>query len=114
MSRNTTEVIQDHLQKRLVGEVEADIAENFSTDIIILSSFGTFRGHEGVKQCSKKLERDIGNVSFNYNHTQIEEEYAFLEWTASKGKELVCDGADSFVVENGKIVMQTVHYSPPH
>jgi len=110
--RTTTEVIQDHLMKRLEGKVEEDIAENFSKDVILLSSFGTFRGHEGIKKSAEKLDRDMHGATFTYNHTQIEDDYALLEWSATLQDKSVTDGADSFVVKDGKIILQTVHYSP--
>lgn len=97
--------------KRLSNEVDKDIAENFSKEVIILSSFGVFRGHTGVKMCSEKLSRDIEGAVFAYNHTQIEGDYAFLEWTATLPSKEVRDGADSFVTQNGKIIMQTIHYT---
>jgi hypothetical protein len=112
MARTTTEVIQDHLMKRLNGDLEEDIAENFAEDVIILSSFGTFHGHQGVEDSAKVLMRRLGKGTYAYNHTQIEGAYAFLEWTGEAGTQVVCDGADSFIVRDGKIVMQTIHYTP--
>jgi len=110
MHRTTTEVIEDHLVKRLKGQVEEDLADNFSKDIIILSSFGVFEGHDGVRKSADKLKRDIGDAQFAYNHTQIEGRYALLEWSAHKEEKKIVEGADSFVVEDGKIIMQTIHY----
>ena len=36
---------------------------------------------------------------------------AFLEWTVDQGPYRIRDGADSYLVENGKIRMQTIHYT---
>lgn len=36
---------------------------------------------------------------------------AFIEWSDRDGARQVCDGADSFVVEQGLIVAQTIHYT---
>lgn len=112
MNRTSTEVIQDHLAKRLVGDIEGDISTNFSEDVIILSSYGTFRGHEGVRDSAAKLKKAMGNAIFAYNHTMIEGDFAFLEWSGESQQKKVSDGADSFVVKNGKIILQTIHYSP--
>jgi hypothetical protein len=35
-----------------------------------------------------------------------------LRWSARTDEEPVPDGADTFVVRAGKIVAQTIHYSP--
>jgi hypothetical protein len=111
MNRTSTQVIEDHLTKRLKGDTEGDIRDNFSPDIVILSSFGVYRGHDGVRQSASKLDEMLKDATFHYNHTLIEKDYAFLEWTASAKEKNICDGVDSFVVHNSKIVMQTIHYS---
>jgi hypothetical protein len=111
MARTATEVIEDHLNKRLQGNVEEDIKANFAEDIVILSSYGTFRGHDGVRESADKLKKMLGKAEFAYNTTIIEGDYGFLEWSGRSGEAIVCDGADSFVVKGGLIVMQTIHYS---
>lgn len=111
MARTTTEVLQNHLAKRLKGQVEEDIKENYSDDIIILSSFGVFRGPSGVRESAGKLASSLGEAVFHYKHIVVERDYGFLEWTGESDDREVCDGADSFVIENGKIVLQTVHYT---
>ncbi|HSH56167.1 MAG TPA: nuclear transport factor 2 family protein [Candidatus Limnocylindrales bacterium] len=91
MARTATEVIQDHLMKRLSGDIEGDIKENYSTDVIILSSFGVFRGHAGVRESAAKLAAEVGDATFQYNHTIIETSCAFLEWTGESDKKIVRD-----------------------
>lgn len=111
MARTTTEVIQDHLMKRLAGDIKADVDANYSPDVILLSSFGTFRGKKGIMTSAEKLDRDMKDAEFIYNRTQIEGSHALLEWSANKASKKVCDGVDSFMVQDGKIVFQSVHYS---
>lgn len=36
---------------------------------------------------------------------------AFLEWTVEAGPVRVPDGADSYLIEHGKIQAQTIHYA---
>jgi len=109
--RTTTEVFEDHLAKRLAGDVEGDIKKNYSKDVIFLTGTGDYTGHDGVRASAAELEKYVGSIPFEYNHTLIKEKYAFLEWTAKGKDKAVYDGADSFVIENGKIVLQTIHYS---
>ncbi|WP_437583870.1 nuclear transport factor 2 family protein [Paramicrobacterium sp. CJ85] len=111
MTRTPTEVIHDHLIKRLEGELEADIAHNFDESILILSGFGTFRGHDGIRQSAALLAEAVKTGDFAYNRTVVEREYGFLEWTATGEDEIVRDGADSFHVVDGLIVAQTIHYT---
>lgn len=109
--RTTTEVFEDHLAKRLAGNLEGDIKENYAEDVILLTGTGAFEGHDGVRKSASELEEYVGDIPFEYNHTLIKDNYAFLEWTAKDGNKAVFDGADGFVIENGKIVLQTIHYS---
>ena len=109
--RTTTEVLHDHLSKRLEGDVDADIADNYAENVTVLSGSGEFRGHEGVRMAADELARLVGAGTFTYTQTLVSGDYAFLEWTAD-GESQVKDGADSFVVEKGRIVMQSIHYSP--
>ncbi|HEX6416423.1 MAG TPA: nuclear transport factor 2 family protein [Candidatus Saccharimonadales bacterium] len=111
MVRTTTEVFEDHLHKRLKGEVKEDISTNFSPDVVVLTGTGAFYGHEGVQESAKQLAANLGAATFEYRHTLIEGEYAFLEWTAHAEGKKVCDGADSFVIRDGKIIFQSIHYS---
>lgn len=109
--RTTTEAIHDHLVKRLADATDADIEENYSEDVILLTGSGEFRGHRGVPMAADELANLVGSGTFTYTQTLVSGDYAFLEWTAD-GENEVCDGADSFAVKDGRIVMQTIHYSP--
>lgn len=109
--RTTTEIFEDHLAKRLAGDIEGDIRDNYSQDVIFLTGTGAFSGHDGVRKSASELQLYLGNVPYEYNHTLIKDNYAFLEWTAIGKEKTVLDGADSFVMENDKIILQTIHYS---
>lgn len=108
--RTTTEVIHDHLSKRLGGDLEGDL-QNYDPRIVQLTGSGVYRGHEGVRACAAELDRLIGSGTFEYTQTVIEGDYAFLEWTADNEGSRVRDGADSFVVRDGMILMQSIHYT---
>lgn len=109
--RSVTEVIYDHLSKRLTGDLEGDIETNFAEDVLLLSGFGTFRGHGGIVQSSALLEEAMAGGAFTYSRAVIEGEYGFLEWTGDNSSTVVTNGADSFHVVDGKIVFQSVHYT---
>lgn len=110
--RTTTEVIHDHLMMRLSGEVAADIRENYAESVAVLTRSGEYRGLAGIEAAAEELSRLVGDATFTFDQTVISGEYAFLEWSAVDGHRKVSDGADSFVVHDGRIVMQTIHYTP--
>lgn len=57
------------------------------------------------------LQREIPDAAYHHINRLAEDRFALLEFTAGCGAVAVHDGADSFVVENGKVVAQTIHYT---
>ncbi len=57
------------------------------------------------------LEAQLPGASFTYTTVVTHGELGFLEWTADGPAARVRDGADSFLVRDGRIVMQTIHYT---
>jgi hypothetical protein len=109
--RSAAEVFEDHL--RLAGEhrFEEDIERNVSPDIVILERRGIFRGRGGARELARLLEQELPQAPYVYTNRLLEGRVAFLEWTADARHASVRDGADSFVIENGWIVAQTIHYT---
>jgi hypothetical protein len=118
-NRTAQEVLDDHLNlAENWGEVgferglEEDLHRNTSEDIVILINRGTFRGHEGVRQLAHMLGEELPEQrSFEYTYRAVEGRMAFLEWAYEDEDVRVRDGADSYLIENGKNVAQTIHYT---
>lgn len=109
--RTTKEVLKDHLQLSKSGTVEEDLKRNYSEDVVMLTSFGTYKGYEGMRELASILREELPDASFEYKNFLVEEEVGFLEWSASSKDTKVEDGADSYVVRDGLIVAQTIHYT---
>ena len=119
-SRTAQEVLDDHLNvtEHFGAEedwrriVEEDIRRNISGDIVILINRGTFRGHEGVRRLAQMLGEELPeHRSFEYTYRAVEGRMAFLEWAYEDDNVRVRDGADSYLIEDGEIVAQTIHYT---
>ena len=128
-SRTAQEVLDDHLnlaedweaedggaepitEEAIEQAVEEDMRRNVSEDIVILINRGTFHGHEGVRQLAHMLREELPEHRyFEYTYRAVEGRMAFLEWTYEDEDVRVRDGADSYLIENGKIVAQTIHYT---
>jgi SnoaL-like domain len=118
-SRTTREVLDDHLDiaNRWAGGsfeelLEEDLRRNVSEDIVVLINRGVFHGHDGVKQLARALGEELPeHRSFEYTHVSAEGRMALLEWTYEDSGVQVRDGVDSYLIEDGKIVAQTIHYS---
>ena len=119
-NRSAKEVLDDHLNlaKKWGAEedieriVEEDIRRNVSEDIVILINRGTFCGHEGVRQLAAMLGEELPeHRPFEYTYRAVEGRMGFLEWTYEDANVRVRDGVDSYLIEDGKIVAQTIHYT---
>jgi SnoaL-like protein len=118
--RSAQEVLDDHLNiaqdwgedEDMERLVEEDMRRNVAEDIVILTNRGTFHGHEGVMQLAVMLAEELPeHESFQYTYTSVEGRMAFLEWAYEDATTRVRDGADSYLIEDGKIVAQTIHYT---
>ncbi|SEK80467.1 SnoaL-like domain-containing protein [Blastococcus sp. DSM 46786] len=111
VGRSTREVFEDHLRLAAAGDLESDLARNVAEDVVVLCGRGTFRGHEGVRELARQLMDEVPEGRWNYVTRLVEGRLAYLEWTVDDGPVRVRDGADSFLVEGGKIRAQTIHYT---
>lgn len=109
--RSTMEVFEDHLALAQAGDVETDLARNFASDCVLLTSFGVFRGHNGCRQAAALLDEQIGKTEYVYRNKLWHGEVAFLEWSACTAIGWVDDGADSYWVRDGRIRVMTIHYT---
>jgi hypothetical protein len=110
--RGAAEVLWNHLELAKEGSVDDDLAENFAPDVIVLTRWGSFHGHTGMKQLADRLAKELPDMEFDYDEVLVERDFGFLAWraTASNGNR-VDDGADSYVIRNGRIVAQSIHYT---
>ena len=118
--RSAREVLDDHLNianrwgpdDDLERIVQDDLDRNVAEDCVVLMSRGTFHGHQGVMQLAQMLGEELPeHRGFQYTYTAVEGRMAFLEWAYDDARVKVTDGADSYLIEDGKIVAQTIHYT---
>ncbi len=119
-SRSAQEVLDDHLNiAQKWGEeddierlVEEDMRRNVSEEIVVLINRGVFRGHDGVMQLAQMLGEELPeHNAFEYTFKAVEGKIAMLEWAYDDATVSVKDGVDSYLIEDGKIVAQTIHYT---
>lgn len=117
--RTAREVLDDHLTiaNQWVGApfeqiLEEDLRRNVAEDIVVLINRGVFHGHEGVRQLAHALAEELpAHAAFTYTYVAAEGRIGLLEWTYEDHDVRVTDGVDSYLIEDGKIVGQTIHYT---
>lgn len=110
--RTTSDVFDDHLRLRNEGDLETDLTRNYSPDVVLLTGIGVFRGHDGVRASADILRGYARGTHYDYRVRLVEGEIAYLEWRADSAHARIDDGADSFLIRDGRIQIQTIHYTP--
>lgn len=106
----TEEVFEDHLRLRLEGKLEEDLRRNYAEDVLLLTINSNERGHDAIRMSAARLDKQLPNAQFNIAAKQVNGPYALLIWSATSARLDAIEGADSFVIVNGKIVFQSIHY----
>lgn len=111
-ARTAREVLEDHLRLAAVpGGFEADLARNVAEDVVVLTGRGVFHGIGGVRELARQLMAEIPSGRWTYVTCHVEGRMGFLEWTVDEGPYRIRDGADSYLIEGGRIRAQTIHYT---
>lgn len=108
--RSAEQVLDDHLRQGQSGSIDDDLARSYAEDVVVLSSRGVFRGHDGVRQMQQSLDHEAPGAKFTYHRRLVEGDVGFLEWSGESDHAVIRDGADSYVIREGKIVAQTIHH----
>ncbi len=108
--RFAADVLQDHLRLREAGELEEDLRRNYATDVVLLSARGALHGHEGVRTSAAFLYEAAAGHEYCYHMTVVDDRMAMLEWSAVGHEMRIVDGVDSYLIEDGVIKAQTIHY----
>lgn len=111
MTRSTLQIFNDHLARADRGDIHGDIAANFAPDCVLLTTYGRFEGHDGVRKAATLLAGQVPQAKYQYVGRAVHGEIAFLEWTATGRGAAVRDGADTFLIRDDRIQTMTIHYT---
>ncbi|MFI7643339.1 nuclear transport factor 2 family protein [Nonomuraea sp. NPDC049400] len=109
--RSAYDVIADHLWLRQQKALEEDLRRNYHPQVVLLSAEGVSYGHDGVRALTHVLRSYVPEADYRYHQIVVEGPYAMVEWTARGSQTEIHNGADSYVISNGRIIAQTIHYS---
>lgn len=124
-NRTAREVLDEHLKLSNEWKDEAEmwrnlsenLRRNFSENCLVLTNRGVFRGHAGIRELVEMESAEMIGAemarggSFRYINKVVEGRMGFLEWAYEDANVRIRDGADSYLIEDGKIVAQTIHYT---
>lgn len=90
---------------------EEDFLRCYREDSFLIMPSGVRRGLENIRACYRQLNNDLPNARYTYKVRLIEQDVGFVEWSADSDTHSVADGADSYVIRDGYIRAQTIHYT---
>lgn len=109
--RTAEEVLNSHLALKQSHDLERDLQSNLAADCVLLTGYGVFHGHDGVRRAAAMLYEQLGEAHFDYRTVLVHGEMGFLEWGTDAARAVVRDGADSYLIRCGKIQVMTIHYT---
>jgi uncharacterized protein (TIGR02246 family) len=108
--RTAQEVFQRHARATIAGDLE-DIISDYAEDALFITQSGLLRGKDGVREGFTKLFGELPDPHFDVHTRILEGDVLFLEWTATATGPRGENRVETFLVRDGEIVLQTVHYT---
>jgi SnoaL-like domain len=108
--RATIQVLEDHLERRERGDIEGDLEHNYAEDVVLICEHGVLHGRDAVRNSAKALADQLPGARFRFPFKAVDGEHALLHWSAQSARARVDFGVDTFVIRDGRIVIQTVSY----
>jgi len=104
---STREVLDRHL--RSFGERDLkSILSDYATDAVFFAPEGPLKGDE-TEAFFHTLLAEFGKpgAAFSLKHQSVEGKYGYILWTAETADNVYGLGTDTFIVQDGKIVVQS-------
>jgi len=105
-TKETNSVLDNHLNSGLNGDLEG-VLNDFSEDSVLFLPQGPVRGIAGLREFYKALLTKPPSgypKAFKLLRRDVDGEVAYIVWKAEPG---VLLATDTFLVRNGKIMVQT-------
>jgi SnoaL-like domain len=105
---STNDVIERHLRSfgehNLIG-----ILSDYAPGAVLFTPDGPIKGVDTIKVFFQALLAEFGKpgATFSLKHQSVEGDYGYILWTAETADNVYELGTDTFVVRDGRIVLQS-------
>ena len=105
---STQRVVENHIQRFREGDLDG-VLEDFSPEAVVFTPSGTLNGKSEIKTLFQNLLEEFGKAgaSETVRTAIFEGDYAYLIWSGETVDNNYEFATDTFVVRNGRIVMQS-------
>jgi len=105
---STKDVINHHL--KAFGDRDLNgVLSDYAPGVVFFTPNGPLRGPDAIKPLFEALIAEFAKpgASFNMKQQFVENEHAYILWTAETADNVYELGTDTFLVRDGKIVAQS-------
>ena len=105
---STKDVLDHHLNSFGEGDLQG-ILSDYAPGAVLFTPNGPLRGADAMRPLFQALIAEFGKPGtvFTMKQQNVEGDYAYILWTAETADNVYEVGTDTFVVRNGKIVVQS-------
>ncbi len=105
---STKDVVDHHLKSFGEGDLKG-ILSDYAPGAILFTPEGPLRGIDAIRSLFRAMLAEFGKpgAAFSLKQQFVEGDYAYILWTAETADNVYELGTDTFVVQEGKIVIQS-------
>jgi hypothetical protein len=105
---STKEVLDHHLECFGKGDLQG-ILSDYAPGAVLFTPTGPLKGEVAIRPLFQTMIAEFGKpgAAFNLKQQFIEGDNAYILWTAETAENVYELATDTFVVQNGKIVVQS-------
>lgn len=103
MSTETTRAVLDHHMKAMDEADVEGVLSDYADDCVFISGANILRGREAVRGIFSRVPAGMAS-QMEMQHYVADGDIAYIVWTMPNGAK----GTDTFVMRDGKILVQTV------
>jgi ketosteroid isomerase-like protein len=105
---STKDVVNHHLKSFGEGDLNG-ILSDYAPGAVLFTPEGPLRGIDAIRSLFQAMLAEFGKpgAAFSLKQQFVEGDYAYILWTAETADNVYELGTDTFVVREGKIVIQS-------
>ena len=106
---NTGQVLNHHLQALGNGNLD-EVLDDYVEESILVTPDGTVKGLGGIRAAFEGFLSGLfkpGTYQLTFDARHVEGEVAYILWHARCASADIAQGTDTFIVKDGKILVQT-------
>jgi len=105
---STKDVVDHHLKSFGEGDLKG-ILSDYASGAVLFTPEGPLRGIDAIRSLFQAMLAEFGKpgAAFSLKQQFVEGDYAYILWTAETADNVYELATDTFVVREGKIVIQS-------